>query len=269
MGGLGARDRLPRVELERVVGERVVRAQAELAGDDLGAEVARRVQARAAGDALDVGGDVGEAELRDEAGVEGGDRDGRGGARGDRRLSGQGGERGGQLRAGERALAVEAAVVEARQHAGGGDSSCWSTFQFARVAAVAVGAAISTATAARTIVRRRTPVLRRLRRARVERCVDHGALVELAIALTLLLSFGAFLFFPTMDAPPVFGRLAIGLCVLGVRRRDRLGRRGECIAGCAELARTARSAAGVQIPALTAAMLVLAVGYGLHVARRW
>ena len=36
--------------------------------------------------------------------------------------------------------------------------------------------------------------------------------VGLTIALTLLLSFGAFLFFPTVNAPPVFGRVAIALC---------------------------------------------------------
>ena len=36
--------------------------------------------------------------------------------------------------------------------------------------------------------------------------------MELAIALTLYLSFCAFLFFGTMEAPAVFGRLAIGLC---------------------------------------------------------
>ena len=41
---------------------------------------------------------------------------------------------------------------------------------------------------------------------------EDGLRVGLTIALTLLLSFGAFLFFPTVNAPPVFGRVAIGLC---------------------------------------------------------
>ena len=121
MRGLGAGDRLPRVELERLVGERVVRAQAHRPGDDLGAEVARRPQPGLAGDVLHVRGDVGEPELLDEPGVEGGDRDGRGGAARDRRGLRERRQRGGELRAGERALAVEAAVAQAREQAGGGD----------------------------------------------------------------------------------------------------------------------------------------------------
>jgi hypothetical protein len=89
--------------------------------------------------------------------------------------------------------------------------------------------------------------------------------VEIAIAITLYLSFGAFLFFPTVAAPPVFGRLAIGLCaselvasVLWV-----VGTPGS------ELADTAASAAGLQIPILTGGTLAVAAAYGLHVARRW
>jgi hypothetical protein len=89
--------------------------------------------------------------------------------------------------------------------------------------------------------------------------------VEIAIGLTLYLSFGAFLFFPTMSAPPVFSRLAIGLCA------------SEFVAtiifiiggSSSELARTAGSAATLQIPVLTGTMFVIAVAYGLHVARRW
>jgi hypothetical protein len=89
--------------------------------------------------------------------------------------------------------------------------------------------------------------------------------VEIAIAFTLYLSFGAFLFFPTVEAPRLFGRLAIGLCA------------SELIASIAwvvgtpgsDFADTAGSAAGLQIPVLTAAMFVVAAAYGLHVARRW
>jgi len=89
--------------------------------------------------------------------------------------------------------------------------------------------------------------------------------VEIAIAFTLYLSFGAFLFFPTMAAPAVFSRLAAGLCA------------SELVASLvwfvggpsSDLGQTAASAASVQIPVLTGAMFVIAVAYGLHVARRW
>ena len=85
--------------------------------------------------------------------------------------------------------------------------------------------------------------------------------MELAIALTLYLSFGAFLFFGTMDAPAVFGRLAIGLCGSELVADRRLGRDSPTPHD--------GGIAGVQIPALTAGSLLLALGYGLHVARRW
>jgi hypothetical protein len=84
--------------------------------------------------------------------------------------------------------------------------------------------------------------------------------MEVAIAFTLYLSFGAFLFFGTMGAPRIFGRLAIGLCG------------SELVATTAWLVNPTdmlAGAAGVHIPVLTGATLVLATGYGLHVARRW
>ncbi len=84
--------------------------------------------------------------------------------------------------------------------------------------------------------------------------------MELAVALTLYLSFCAFLFFGTMGAPAVFGRLAIGLCA------------SELVAAVVwslNPSTTTAGIAGVQIPVLTGATLVLAAGYGLHVARRW
>ncbi len=84
--------------------------------------------------------------------------------------------------------------------------------------------------------------------------------MELAIALTLYLSFGAFLFFGTMDVPAVFERLAIGLCG------------SELVAAIAwgvYPSPTMEAIAGVQIPALTAGSLLLALGYGLHAAHKW
>ena len=99
----------------------MVGAQAEEAGDDLGPERGRRVQAGAAGDVLDVGGDVGEAEMADEPRVEAGDRDGL------RRRRGLLAERRAQLGAGQRALAVKAAVLELGQQAGGRDLALLGT----------------------------------------------------------------------------------------------------------------------------------------------
>jgi hypothetical protein len=94
--------------------------------------------------------------------------------------------------------------------------------------------------------------------------------VELAIALTLLISFGAFLFFPTVNAPPAFSRVAICLCGAEFVAVIFWAAGRECIApGCPQLAQTARTAASVDIPALTAVMLVAAAVYGLRIARTW
>ena len=99
----------------------MVEAQAELPGDDLGAEARRRVQAAAPGLALDRGRHVGEAELVHEGPVEGGDRHARAEAA---EVDGRDGQAPGervarlaQLRAGQRAIAVEVAVVEHVQQA--------------------------------------------------------------------------------------------------------------------------------------------------------
>jgi len=94
--------------------------------------------------------------------------------------------------------------------------------------------------------------------------------MEAAIALTLYLSFAAFLILPSFGAPPVFGRLAIGLCASELVATVVWGvGRSECDSGHCALVDTAASAAGLQIPALTGAMFVLAAAYGVHVARRW
>jgi hypothetical protein len=94
--------------------------------------------------------------------------------------------------------------------------------------------------------------------------------VELTIALTLLLSFGGFLFFPTVNAPPLFSRVAIALCaaefvavIVWVAGRDCI------VAGCLTLSRAARTAAAIDIPALTALMFLLAAVYGVRIARTW
>jgi hypothetical protein len=94
--------------------------------------------------------------------------------------------------------------------------------------------------------------------------------VGLTIALTLLFSFGAFLFFPTVKAPPVFGQVAIALCAAECIAVLVWRIAASCIvAGCGTLSSAARTAAAVDIPALTLLMLVLAAAYGLRVARSW
>lgn len=84
--------------------------------------------------------------------------------------------------------------------------------------------------------------------------------MEVAIAFTIYLSFGAFLFFGTMGAPAIFERLAIGLC-----GSELFATTAWLVSGSDELA----SAISLHIPMLTGATLMLAAGYGLHVARRW
>jgi hypothetical protein len=94
--------------------------------------------------------------------------------------------------------------------------------------------------------------------------------VGLTIALTLLLSFGAFLFFPTVNAPPIFSRVAIGLCTAEFLAVIVWRAGQDCIVpGCLTLSRGARTAASVDIPALTVLMFVLATAYGLRAARSW
>ncbi len=94
--------------------------------------------------------------------------------------------------------------------------------------------------------------------------------VGLTIALTLLLTFGAFLFFPTVHAPPLFSRVAIGLCAGEFLAVLAWHAGSQCIVpGCMLLSRAARTAAAVDIPALTALMFILATAYGLRVARSW
>jgi len=94
--------------------------------------------------------------------------------------------------------------------------------------------------------------------------------VELVVALTLWISFGAFLFFPTVGAPPVFSRSAIGLCASEFVTVAVASFGRDCTApGCASLADVAQSAASLQIPVLTALTLLAAAVYGLRVARTW
>jgi hypothetical protein len=104
--------------------------------------------------------------------------------------------------------------------------------------------------------------------------------MALVIGVTLYLTFGAFLILPHLDAPPIFPRMAIGLCasefVAAVGWGMTYQECGGAVSGdavltakCPALSGTFESAATLQIPVLTAAVLAVAAGYGLFVARRW
>jgi hypothetical protein len=93
--------------------------------------------------------------------------------------------------------------------------------------------------------------------------------MELAAGLTVWITFAAWLFLPTVDAPARFSRVAIGLCgaELVAAAVWSYGSQGCVARPCAPLAETARSAAALDIPLLTAAALVLGCAYGLRRAR--
>ena len=175
----------------------------------------------------------------------------------------------GELGAGQRALAVEAAVAQAREQAAAATSSCWSRFQLARVAAFALDAAVSIATKASNGMRRRIGMCSAETRAAVERCgkmASGGAHDRAHPAVDLrrvpVLS--------TVNAPPLFSRVAIGLCAAEflaviVWRAGGLHRPGLLDS----VARGTRPPPALDIPALTLLMFVLATAYGLRVARSW
>ena len=94
--------------------------------------------------------------------------------------------------------------------------------------------------------------------------------VELAVALTLWITFGAFLFFGTIDAPPVFARTAIGMCVSELVACLAWQAGDSCIApGCQTLSGMGYEAASWQIPGLCGLLMVGGAVYGVRIARSW
>jgi hypothetical protein len=93
----------------------------------------------------------------------------------------------------------------------------------------------------------------------------------LAIAATLYLTFCAFLILPHLGAPAIFSRMAIGLCASELVAAVGWGFTHETCNGqeCPALTGTFESAAGLQIPALSALVFAVATAYGVFVARRW
>ena len=99
--------------------------------------------------------------------------------------------------------------------------------------------------------------------------------MAVVIAVTVYLTFCAFLLAPHFAAPPIFGRMAIGLCASEFIAAVGWGMTHEHCGDtfvqtdCSGLADTFESAAVIQIPVLAGATLVLATAYGLFMARRW
>jgi hypothetical protein len=93
--------------------------------------------------------------------------------------------------------------------------------------------------------------------------------MEVAATFTIWLSFGTWLFLPTVEAPAIFSRVALSLCggeLLAVAVWS-FGAEGCDARPCAPVPETARTAAALDIPALTAVAIVLGAVYGLRAAR--
>jgi hypothetical protein len=95
--------------------------------------------------------------------------------------------------------------------------------------------------------------------------------MDVAVAFTLYFSFCAFLIFPKLEAPALFSKVAITLCAYElVITAWWAAARSSCTpTGCPPLVRTLHSMAGREVPALTGLMFVIAIAYGVSVARSW
>jgi hypothetical protein len=93
--------------------------------------------------------------------------------------------------------------------------------------------------------------------------------MEVAAAFTVWLTFGAWLFLATVPAPRFFSRLALTLCAAELLACA-IWTFGtvECTARpCAAFPEAARTAASVDIPALTVWSIVLAAIYAVRRSR--
>ncbi len=93
--------------------------------------------------------------------------------------------------------------------------------------------------------------------------------MEVAAAITVYLTFGIWLFLPTVHAPAFFSRVSIGLCgseLVAVAVWSFGSER--CVQRpCAPLPEAARSAAALDIPTLTGLGIALALAYAVRAAR--
>ena len=104
--------------------------------------------------------------------------------------------------------------------------------------------------------------------------------MEIVICVTLFLTFGAFLVLPHLEAPPIFPRLAIGLCAsefiaavgwgMTARACDP-SQVGDAYVSpsCGATADMWERIVGFEIPILTAAVFGLSLAYAVFVVRRW
>jgi hypothetical protein len=93
--------------------------------------------------------------------------------------------------------------------------------------------------------------------------------MEVAAAFTVWLTFGAWLFLPTVQAPQLFSRVALSLCgaeLLAVATWS-FGTEDCRARPCAAVPEAARKAASLDIPALTAFAFVLATVCALRARR--
>lgn len=89
------------------------------------------------------------------------------------------------------------------------------------------------------------------------------------MAFTVYLTFGAWLFLPTLDAPAAMTRAALRLCgcELGAAAIWAFGSEDCDARPCGMLPEAARSAAALEIPVATGLAFVVAAAYGLRAAR--
>jgi hypothetical protein len=94
--------------------------------------------------------------------------------------------------------------------------------------------------------------------------------MELAAALTVWITFGAWLFLPTVEAPARFSRIALSLCgaELVAAAIWSYGSAGCNQRPCAPAAEAARTAAALDIPFLTCVAVVLGCLYAMRATRR-
>jgi hypothetical protein len=92
--------------------------------------------------------------------------------------------------------------------------------------------------------------------------------MEVAAALTVWITFGGWLFLGVVDAPPVFGRIALTLCAAELIATAiwSYGTESCHQRPCAAVPEVAREAAALDIPLLTAVALVLGIVYALRSA---
>src|SRR3954470_20457105 len=93
--------------------------------------------------------------------------------------------------------------------------------------------------------------------------------MELATAFTVWITFSAWLFLPTVNAPARFSRIALWLCggELLAAAIWTYGSDGCDQRPCAPAAEAARTAAALDIPFLTAVAIVLGWAYAMRHAR--